>query len=60
MTPKPVATLTDDQLFDEIREQVNRSRNGPGHQPKRTRELAAEAKKRGWASHQRPRKLPSS
>jgi hypothetical protein len=53
-TPKPVANLTDDELFDEIREQVNLSRNtAAGHNRKRTREVSAEMQKRGWkGTHQ--------
>ena len=47
-TPKPVAELTDEELFDEIREQVNHSRNGKGYSGSRTRALSAEAAKRGW------------
>lgn len=27
IVPKPVSELSDEELFDEIREQVNRSRN---------------------------------
>lgn len=53
---QPVANLTDEQLFDELRAQVNRSRNSPsGHDRKRTREIAAEACKRGWKiNHPQP------
>lgn len=47
-TGSAVSRLTDSELFDAIREQVNLSRNHGGHQSKRTRELAAEAQNRGW------------
>ena len=40
--------LSDEELFEEIRDQVNRSRHGGGHQRDRTREIAAEAQKRDW------------
>jgi len=41
--------LTDEELFEEIREQVNYARNTAAkHDRKRTRALAAEMKKRGW------------
>jgi len=46
---KPVSELTDDELFDEIREQVNRGRFDGRHDSKRTKQISAEAKKRGWA-----------
>ena len=47
---KAVANLSDEDLFDEIREQVNLARNGPGHNRERTRKLAAEMARRGWRS----------
>lgn len=40
--------MTDEELFDAIREQVNLSRSLIGHNRIRTRELAEEAHKRGW------------
>ena len=51
---KPVGELTDEELFDEIREQVNLARNtAHGHNRKRTREISAEMEKRQWrGSHQ--------
>lgn len=47
---KPVAveSLSDDELFDQIREQVNLSRNAGFHNRTKTRALAAEAYARGW------------
>jgi PHD/YefM family antitoxin component YafN of YafNO toxin-antitoxin module len=46
---KPVAELTDEELFDELREQVNLSRSNPNsYDRKRTREIGAEMQKRGW------------
>ena len=45
---KPVEQLSDEELFDELREQVNLSRNGPGHDRERTRAIACEATVRGW------------
>jgi len=45
---KPVGELTDEELFDCIREQVNASRNSRGHDRKRTKEISAEAHRRGW------------
>jgi phage gp16-like protein len=39
---------TDEELFDALREQVNLSRNGPGHDRVKTRAVAAEMKRRGW------------
>lgn len=46
---RPLANLSDDQLFDELREQVNRARNSKqGHNRKRTRQIADEAIARGW------------
>jgi hypothetical protein len=46
---KPADQLTDDELFDEIREQVNLARNHThGHNRKRTREIANEMNRRGW------------
>lgn len=46
--PKPAKELSDDELFDEIREQVNLSRVGGGHNRTRTRALGREARRRGW------------
>jgi hypothetical protein len=48
MKTKPVQALSDDELFDEIREQVNRARHHGGHNRGRTRQLAEEAHSRGW------------
>lgn len=45
---KPVAQLTDEELANEIREQVNRSRLTGQHDRARTRTVAREAQKRGW------------
>lgn len=51
---KPASTLTDDELFDAIREQVNLARNtSHGHNRIRTQEIAIEMEKRGWkGTHQ--------
>lgn len=38
---KPVESLSDDELFSELREQVTKSRNG-GNNRDRTRKIAAE------------------
>lgn len=43
-----IQKLTDEQLFDELREQVNQSRNVGTHNRERTRAIAAEAERRGW------------
>lgn len=48
MNLKPVSELTDEELFEEIRQQVNKSRNEFVHDRKRTREIGKEMKKRGW------------
>lgn len=49
MKMKPVDKLTDDELFDEIREQVNRARFTPGlYNRERTQQIGAEMTKRGW------------
>ena len=40
MDEKPATELTDDELFEELRDQVNMSR-GKGHDRKRTRELGS-------------------
>ncbi len=48
MKPFDPTKLTDDDLFDMIREQVNLSRHKGGHQQAKTRALAAEAQRRGW------------
>lgn len=45
---KPVENLSDAELFDELREQVNRDRFEGLHDRVRTREIAAEAKRRNW------------
>lgn len=46
---KPDLTkLTDEELFDALREQVNLSRNVGGHNRAKTRAIAAEALRRGW------------
>ena len=45
---KPVQDLTDDELFNELREQVNRARFDGKHDRVRTREIADEAQKRNW------------
>lgn len=47
-TQKPVDQLTDEELFDELREQVNRGRFDGMHDRKRTRDIAAECKRRNW------------
>jgi hypothetical protein len=43
---KPASKLTDEELFEEIRHQVNAARNKGGHDRKRTREISAEMGKR--------------
>lgn len=53
-TEKPVEKLTDDELFDEIRHQVNQSRNLGTHNRERTRAIAAEMKRRGWTNTPKP------
>lgn len=40
--------VSDEDLFDMLREQVNLSRHKGGHQPAKTRAIAAEAQRRGW------------
>ena len=40
--------MTDDELADELREQVNRSRNNPPHDRDMARGVGEEMKKRGW------------
>jgi hypothetical protein len=54
---KPVTQLTDDELFDDIREQVNLSRHTGQHDRPKTRALAAEADRRGW-NLRRPKTCP--
>jgi hypothetical protein len=40
---------SDEVLFEELRVQVNQSRNSPaGHDRVRTRKIAAERARRGW------------
>lgn len=47
---QPANALTDDELFDELREQVTLARNTRGgHNRERTREIADEARNRGWS-----------
>ena len=48
MTPEDAQKLTDEQLFDAIRQQVNLSRVTNNHNRKATRIIAAEAARRGW------------
>lgn len=43
-----IEKFSDEQLFDAIREQVNLSRYGGGHDREKTRELSAEGQRRGW------------
>lgn len=52
----PTAGMTDDDLFDHLREQVTNARNGKGHDRKLTRAVAEEmAKRRAQpAAEQRP------
>ncbi len=45
---KLCSEMSDDELFDAIREQVNLSRNYGNHNRKRTREISDEMIKRGW------------
>lgn len=46
---KTVSQLTNEELFDELREQVNLSRNSiSGHDRVRTKQISEEAAKRGW------------
>jgi len=46
---KTFEEMTDEELFDTIREQVNLSRNSfHGHDRNKTREIAKEMKRRGW------------
>lgn len=47
-TDTTVEQLSDDDLFAELREQINIARNGGQHDRERTRALANEATKRGW------------
>jgi hypothetical protein len=45
---RPFEGLSDEELFDEIRSQVNASRVTGKHDRARTRQLSAEANHRGW------------
>ena len=48
----PAQRMDDDQLFDALREQVNRSRFTPSlYDSKRTREIAEEMDRRKWKTH---------
>ncbi len=40
--------MSDEELFDALREQVNLSRNSKVHDRKRTQAIAEEAQRRGW------------
>lgn len=40
--------MSDEELFDAIREQVNLSRNTRSHDRDRTRAISEEAARRGW------------
>lgn len=54
-THTPVEKMTDEKLFDEIRHQVNLSRNTTqGHDRELTRKLAKEANKRGFNLRKTP------
>lgn len=51
---KKLQALTDDQLFDALREQVNKARNhANGHDRKMTQAIGVEMKKRGWGNKAR-------
>jgi hypothetical protein len=39
---------SDERLFDELREQINRSRNFHNHDRQKVRDIAAEMVRRGW------------
>jgi hypothetical protein len=43
---KPASKLTDEELFEELRHQVNAAKNKGGHDRKRTREISEEMGKR--------------
>jgi hypothetical protein len=45
---RPLFDLTDEELFEGIREQVNKSRISGNHERLKTRQLAHEANQRGW------------
>lgn len=48
---KPVSELSDDELLDELREQVNIARQTNGqHDRVRTPQIAEEAYRRGWST----------
>ena len=47
-TAQKVSEMTDDELAEELREQVNRSRNNPPHDRDMARGVGEEMKKRGW------------
>ncbi len=46
-----IKAWSDERLFDELREQVNRSRNFHSHDREKTRAIAAEMVRRGWKVH---------
>lgn len=48
MKPLDLTKVSDEDLFYMLREQVNLSRHKGGHQPAKTRAIAAEAQRRGW------------
>ena len=49
MLAEETSNLSDDELFDEIRLQVNLSRNSDqGHDRERTRAIGEEFRRRGW------------
>ena len=51
MTPleSEMAWLSDEELFLELRVQVNKARNNPPHDSDRAKAIGAEMKRRGWA-----------
>lgn len=49
MTQQDIEKLSDDDLLDHIREQVNLSRFNGKHDRTKTRMFAEEGAKRGWA-----------
>ena len=54
MSVKQPSEMTDEELFDELRHQVNLSRNIVGHDRKLTRELSEEMHKRGFMQKRPP------